>query len=255
MKVRRHSHLVILSFFPNQLVAILCLPLCFNSAQLWNFLLAAGEEQRSEFAAARSPSVHATSEPALQNRESPENDEPRPPNVLEVRPEPGLAGPGQIVEQVEGGQSVHVEGTLLDTLPPEIAVSPGECDPEIQNRVSKWIELQQHGRLLVDELRASRAYRNPEFFRKMVDYWEIDEYGTAFSETIFDPHNVPPEDMLTALQSEWASEEARRRAARAAGTGRIEFTKASTGASRSQATAAALAAAQAKAAALAARHR
>lgn len=155
-----------------------------------------------------------------------------------------------------------------------------------------------------------RGYRNPEFFAKMVEHLEIDQYGTSFapevcfgvwvwgrwrvvrsaawrltstapavhprcrwwwrhqlcnhhqlctrgvvprppsypegslghpaalvhcrppppphpatSKQVFDPKALAPEDYLDALQREWAAEEERRKAARAAGQGRVEFHK------------------------------
>lgn len=148
----------------------------------------------------------------------------------------------------------------FDSLPPELQAPPGECDPETQARVARWLELQQqHGRRLTDTLRASRDYRNPEFFRKMVEYWEIDEHGTAFPSGTFDPGSLPEEDSLESLKKDWAAEEERRRAARAAGTARIDFTRSapqhgSLQQQHASATAVAIAAAQAKAAALAGAH-
>jgi hypothetical protein len=125
--------------------------------------------------------------------------------------------------------------------------------------VARWLELQSRGRRLTDELRASRDYRNPQFFRKMVEYWEIDEHGTTFDPGVFDPASLPTEDRVGALRAEWAAEEERRRASRAAGTARIEFTRAAAppapAASALQQqvdVSTAIAAAQAKAAALAA---
>lgn len=70
-----------------------------------------------------------------------------------------------------------------------------------------------------------RGYRNPEFFAKMVDFLEIQQYGTSFPPDVWDPSALPPEDYLDALAKEWAAEEERRKAARAAGQGRVEFAK------------------------------
>ena len=147
----------------------------------------------------------------------------------------------------------------FDSLPPELEAPPGECDPEVQSRVARWLDLQkQHGRRLTDTLRASRDYRNPEFFRKMVEYWEINEHGTVFPPETFDPGALPEEDTIDSLKKEWAVEEERRRAARAAGTSRIDFVRSGPppavhpSSGTGIATAAAVAAAQAKAAALAA---
>lgn len=140
-------------------------------------------------------------------------------------------------------------------LPPELAAPPGECDPEVQARVARWLALQATGRQLTAELRKSRDYRNPEFFRKMVEYWEIDEHGTLFDADVFDPSSLPASDTLAGLQKEWAEEEEKRKAARAAappGAARIEFTKPTQQQPQSAMVSAAIAAAQAKAAALAA---
>jgi hypothetical protein len=47
----------------------------------------------------------------------------------------------------------------------------------------------------------------------------------CFPPQVFDPSSLPNEDYLDALQKEWAAEEERRKAARAAGQGRVEFQK------------------------------
>ena len=135
-------------------------------------------------------------------------------------------------------------------LPPELAAPDEPCDPAVQQRVARWLALQAQGRHLTSELRRSRDYRNPEFFRKMVEYWEIEEHGTLFGPGVFDPAALPAADTLPSLQKEWAEEEERRRAVRAAGTGRIEFTKEAP--AHSALATSAIAAAHARATALAA---
>ena len=71
----------------------------------------------------------------------------------------------------------------LARLPPELRdLTPGECDPAVQARVANWLLLQRtRGKFINDEIRKSRGYRNPEFFAKMVEHLEIDQYGTAFA--------------------------------------------------------------------------
>ena len=58
----------------------------------------------------------------------------------------------------------------------------------------------------------------------MIEYLEIDEYGTRFDPGVWDPAALPPEDYVAALQKDWAAEEERRKAHRAA-SGRVEFVK------------------------------
>lgn len=145
-------------------------------------------------------------------------------------------------------------------LPPDFLAPPdGECDPVLQQKVATWLQVQRtRGRYINTELRHSRGYRNPEFFRKMVEHLEIDEYGSSFPAEVFDPHGLPEEDYIDELQKQWNAEEERRKAVRQQ-TGRIEFTKSASQPSLTHNPlmpglnpAAALAAAQLKAAQLAA---
>ncbi|KAL4428668.1 hypothetical protein ABPG77_009774 [Micractinium sp. CCAP 211/92] len=122
-------------------------------------------------------------------------------------------------------EAANAEG--MAGLPPEMREPPpGECDPDIQARVANWLHIQRtRGKYINQDIRKSRGYRNPEFFAKMVEHLEIDQYGTSFAPDVFDPKSLPKEDFLDALQREWAAEEERRKAARAAGHGRVEFHK------------------------------
>ena len=73
-------------------------------------------------------------------------------------------------------------------LPPEILQPPeGECNPAVQDKIAFWLNIQRtQGRTLNQQLRHSRAYRNPEFFRKMVEQFEVDEYGSCFAKEVGD---------------------------------------------------------------------
>jgi hypothetical protein len=114
----------------------------------------------------------------------------------------------------------------FDSLPPELASAPpGEANPEVQARIARWLELQRDGRRLTDTLRSSRDYKNPEFFKKMVEYWEIDEHGTTFTPEMFNPGSLPVEDTIEELKKELRAEDKRKKAERIAGTTKIEFTQ------------------------------
>ncbi|KAI3429437.1 hypothetical protein D9Q98_005531 [Chlorella vulgaris] len=136
---------------------------------------------------------------------------------------------GQLQAAGGGGEQppAAAEPDPMSRLPPEMREPPeGECDPVMQARVANWLYLQRtRGKFINDEIRKSRGYRNPEFFSKMVEHLEIEQYGTAFAPEVYDPAALPPQDYLDALQKEWAGEEERRKAARAAGQGRVEFQK------------------------------
>ena len=204
----------------------------------------------------------------------PEEDEQQEPSPLEGPQRPPATDIEEYREEEEtaAAQQPLPSSITFDSLPPSLAAPPRECDPAVQSRVSKWLELQQQGRgRLTDTLRASKEYRNPEFFRKMIEYWEIDEYGTAFAPEIFNPAALSAEDTIEAMKNELTKQEERKREARAAGTSRIEFSKGTAataaaaavpppqlqqggGTLTATATAAAVAAAQAVAASLAKEH-
>ncbi|KAL4529918.1 hypothetical protein Ndes2526B_g04686 [Nannochloris sp. 'desiccata'] len=199
--------------------------------------------------------------------EAPEQGPQRPPPN---DPEAVYAYPsgGDIDTIVDNENEVDIEDKVgfsslsFDALPPRLASAPsGESNPEVQARIARWLELQRDGRRLTDTLRSSRDYRNPEFFKKMVEYWEIDEYGTAFAPELFNPGSLPVEDSIEALKKELTIEDERKKARRIAGTTKIEFTQGSGagggggargGAATATATAAAIKAAQAMAQKLAA---
>ncbi|KAI7842049.1 hypothetical protein COHA_004248 [Chlorella ohadii] len=142
-------------------------------------------------------------------------------------PAPAAGGAEQPPAAGEGAQQGQADPLAL--LPPEMRQPPeGEGYPDVQARIEHWLYLQRtRGRYMNEEIRKSRGYRNPEFFAKMVEHLEIDQYGTSFAPEVFDPKSLPPEDYLDALQREWAAEDERRKAARAAGQGRVEFHKSS----------------------------
>jgi HCNGP-like protein len=160
---------------------------------------------------------------------APEEGPQRPPPS---DPEAAYAYPASDIDDVDNdNKQICVSGHNFDALPPELASDPpGECSTEVQSRIARWLELQRDGRRLTDTLRSSKDYRNPEFFKKMVEYWEINEHGTAFSPEMFNPSALPEEDSIEELKKEWIEEDKKKKAGRAAGTSKIEFTQGTRGA-------------------------
>lgn len=56
---------------------------------------------------------------------------------------------------------------------------------------------QRSGKLYTEELRRIRAYRNPDFLQKMVEFFGIQDQGTCFPKDIFDPSSLPKSDFYT----------------------------------------------------------
>ena len=66
---------------------------------------------------------------------------------------------------------------------------------------AKFLKLHQvscrDGRYLNDQLRSKKDYRNPDFLQRMVEHFGVQELGTAFPPSIFDPWGLPQEDYIS----------------------------------------------------------
>eukprot|EP00743_Colponemidia_sp_Colp-15_P011007 GILK01012215.1.p1 GENE.GILK01012215.1~~GILK01012215.1.p1 ORF type:complete len:217 (-),score=26.00 GILK01012215.1:149-799(-) len=66
----------------------------------------------------------------------------------------------------------------------------GECDPELERKIRQFFLLKERGRTVAGELRASKAFSNPDILQKIVSFYDIDEIGSNYPPDIFDPHTV-----------------------------------------------------------------
>lgn len=61
----------------------------------------------------------------------------------------------------------------------------------LQEKVENYLNITRgHGREIKNELRNSRAYRNPDFLQKMVEHAGIKEFGSNFPADVFDPEHL-----------------------------------------------------------------
>ncbi|KAI9199292.1 HCNGP-like protein-domain-containing protein [Polychytrium aggregatum] len=97
-----------------------------------------------------------------------------------------------------------IEGLDNYGIPPE---PEGECDPEIQAKIAHFIELKERGTRLNDTLTKMHSFRNPSIMSKLIEYLDLDEYGSNYPKDMYDPHGFPPEtyhDELGELPNTWA---------------------------------------------------
>ncbi|KAJ1655583.1 SAP30-binding protein [Dispira simplex] len=69
-------------------------------------------------------------------------------------------------------------------IPPEPAE---ECDPEVQTKFSQWHELMQQGASFNSQLLHNKKYRNPHIYAKLIEFLDLDETGSNFPTSFFDP--------------------------------------------------------------------
>mmetsp|Transcript_20431 Transcript_20431/g.36663 ORF Transcript_20431/g.36663 Transcript_20431/m.36663 type:complete len:262 (-) Transcript_20431:124-909(-) len=105
----------------------------------------------------------------------------------------------------------------LHLLPPELRDPlPTSCPPELQDRFRGFLEkTQRTGKTFNFALKSQKAYRNPNFMQNSVQYFGIEQYGSAFSPEVFDPTNLPLEDTKEALLKALDEEQLKRATIRA----------------------------------------
>jgi hypothetical protein len=76
----------------------------------------------------------------------------------------------------------------------------------------QWTELKRAGVRVVDRLRGTKAFRNPDFLESVVSHFEIDERATMFAKDAFDPSDdaYAPEDFYDALAAAHKKQHERR---------------------------------------------
>ncbi|CAH0773742.1 unnamed protein product [Bemisia tabaci] len=83
------------------------------------------------------------------------------------------------------------ESTLNDTkdddvqLPPE---PPGRCSKELQDKINKYLDLMKTKRIDTNKMIQSRKdFRNPSIYEKLIQFCGINELGTNYPPSLYDP--------------------------------------------------------------------
>ena len=82
---------------------------------------------------------------------------------------------------------------------------------DMQDLITNLLRKQQErGQTLNHAMKSHRDYRNPNFLQKMVEFCDIQQYGSCYPEHLWDPTALHPEDHATALLQEHADWQDRR---------------------------------------------
>ncbi|KAJ3311784.1 hypothetical protein HDV04_003796 [Boothiomyces sp. JEL0838] len=76
------------------------------------------------------------------------------------------------------------QGMLEHHKIPNVTEEPSE---ELLNKIILWTDLMERGMHFNERLRNTHAFRNPRIMNKMIEFMELDQYGTEFKKDIFDP--------------------------------------------------------------------
>ncbi|KAI7905102.1 HCNGP-like protein-domain-containing protein [Cokeromyces recurvatus] len=101
-----------------------------------------------------------------------------------------------------------VEGVVNWGIPDEPNIP---CDPERTERIAHFLSLKASGHHLNKHLQHNKSFRNPRIYAKLVEFTGVDEFGSNFDKTQFDPHGFPKEmyiDGILETQRRLAEEKA-----------------------------------------------
>ncbi len=108
-------------------------------------------------------------------------------------------------------------------LPPE---PEGRCSRSLQQKIARMLERKHIGNLSLNEhVQKKKDFRNPSIYEKLVGYCSIDEYGTNYPRSLFNPTSWGPEsyyDALSKAQKEAHDKKEKEKQKR----GHVEFIKA-----------------------------
>lgn len=97
-------------------------------------------------------------------------------------------------------------------IPIEVPPSPpGQCDPELQARFNEYFRRKELGMDMHAQIKRRRDFKNPSLYEWLVDKFGIDEKGTNFPATVYDPNNFLSEDFYDKLGDHQAALEAKRK--------------------------------------------
>ncbi|GAA5978256.1 hypothetical protein JCM11641_001150 [Rhodosporidiobolus odoratus] len=100
------------------------------------------------------------------------------------------------------GQARGAAGVRLDALA-EFGVPPlptGPCKPSVEAKLANFHNLRQsRGLHFNDSLHASKAFRNPRIYAKLVEFVDVHETGTNWVKDIWDPSSIGPDASATRL--------------------------------------------------------
>ncbi|KAJ1977908.1 hypothetical protein H4R34_003404 [Dimargaris verticillata] len=90
---------------------------------------------------------------------------------------------------------------------------PGAADPDVQARFNQWQAMMADGADFNTQLFGNKSFRNPHLCAKFIEFLELDEFGSNFSTTVFDPHALSRaqylEDMAQANHHKAAADRTR----------------------------------------------
>ncbi|KAJ3219279.1 hypothetical protein HDU67_001898 [Dinochytrium kinnereticum] len=88
-----------------------------------------------------------------------------------------------------GSKAILLSFVAPGTMLPEALAT--ESDLALQAKIEKWTEMRQQGRLFNEQLARTHSFANPSIMSKLIEYIGLEEYGSNFEKSQFDPAGFP----------------------------------------------------------------
>ncbi|VDM96494.1 unnamed protein product [Thelazia callipaeda] len=112
-------------------------------------------------------------------------------------------GPCLTPGSAEGNDSPQIHDEIMEIrLPPSPSA---KCPPELEARFRGFFERKAQGADLNALIQKRRDFRNPSMYEKLIEKFEVDELGSNFAPSVFDPHGFAKDcfyDQISILQKE-----------------------------------------------------
>lgn len=86
--------------------------------------------------------------------------------------------------------------SLDELLPPKTTQL---CDPALQEKLARFHVLASQGRSINTNLKAAKAFKNPDILEKLISYCEVNEIGSNYPKEIYDPEGFDPSDFYDEI--------------------------------------------------------
>ncbi|KAF7721360.1 hypothetical protein EC973_004841 [Apophysomyces ossiformis] len=166
-------------------------------------LIAAEEKQTSSVKPEMSPIPPSSSEKA---------STPIQPITQDTKNEPAVLSTSAKIERYKRLKALlapkPIEGVDNWGIPPE---PDTPVDPERAAKINHFLSLRASGHRLNIHLQHNKAFRNPRIYAKLVEFVDLDEFGSNFPKDQFDPHGFPKSayiDEILETQRRMAEEKA-----------------------------------------------
>ncbi|KAI9033266.1 HCNGP-like protein-domain-containing protein [Hyaloraphidium curvatum] len=142
---------------------------------------------------AGTPSFENAHTPSAPSEPSPRRDADEDADESRIAPADGTGPPNPVTRRNEILAPKNKDRLVL---PPE---PEGAVDPQLQAKMEKWTQLKREGTSFNKALMNNKAFRNPSIMNKLIEFLDLDQFGSNFPPDSFDPRGFGPESFLEEL--------------------------------------------------------